>query len=413
MTRRKPAEYNWSKLQFDQTILTKHFTAPRRKKIAFVVVHHMTIVGKGDGKANDACYQVWQSRPASAHYGVDGKFVRQFVWDGNAAWSTGNSTGNHAGISIEHANSASGPTWTISDETWKTGAKLAAHLHYVYKLGRPTSKKGGRSGTLRKHSSFTSTACPGPYMDKIWDRYVEEAQRVYDLLSTVAQTVRWFEHKHLNTWGDDGDKGTASFKERLPRMVVDLTATSPEVITLNEVRPAQVPAWRVALDTAGYMVVVADGGNLIAAKNSAVTLGSTYSTPLPAKVQGAGRKEVVTFAHLRVNGVWVVVAAAHLEFRSGAKWDAIRVDQAKSVIRETQKFAIRRGLPFWRERSSIGIDENSTSWVRDKAFLPAKYKPMVKAGIDAIYSRRPSRSTSVEKTASDHPIVGVVYGRKL
>ena len=238
-------------------------------------------------------------------------------------------------------------------------------------------------------------------------------QRVYDLLSTVAQTVRWFEHKHLNTWGDDGDKGTASFKERLPRMVVDLTATSPEVITLNEVRPAQVPAWRVALDTAGYMVVVADGGNLIAAKNSAVTLGSTYSTPLPAKVQGAGRKEVVTFAHLRVNGVWVVVAAAHLEFRSGAKWDAIRVDQAKSVIRETQKFAIRRGLPFWRERSSIGIDENSTSWVRDKAFLPAKYKPMVKAGIDAIYSRRPSRSTSVEKTASDHPIVGVVYGRKL
>lgn len=183
MTRRTPKEYNWKRLEFDETILTKHFTKGRLgSKIKFVVVHHMTIIGKGDGRANDACYRVWQSRKASAHYGVDGSFVRQFVWDSNYAWATGNVVGNRSGISIEHANSEAGPKWKISDTTWKTGAKLAAHLHVVHGLGRPTSTKGGKGGTLRKHSSFKATACPGPYMDAIWDTYVAEAQRVYDVL---------------------------------------------------------------------------------------------------------------------------------------------------------------------------------------------------------------------------------------
>src|SRR5690606_19133637 len=140
MTRRSPSQYNLRKLRVDETILKKHFTAPRRGKIKFVVVHHMTIIGTGDGRANDACYRVWQSRQASAHYGVDGKYIRQFVWDGNAAWSTANTTGNHNGISIEHANLTAGPSWKISETTWKTGAMLAAYIHLAYGLGRPTSK---------------------------------------------------------------------------------------------------------------------------------------------------------------------------------------------------------------------------------------------------------------------------------
>src|SRR5690554_6920800 len=109
MARRTPAQYNWSAVQFDERILRKHFTAPRRQKIAFVVAHHSTIVGKGTGSANDTMYNVWQSREASAHYGVDGDYVMQFVWDSNAAWAVGNTTGNHAGISIEHANATAGP----------------------------------------------------------------------------------------------------------------------------------------------------------------------------------------------------------------------------------------------------------------------------------------------------------------
>lgn len=185
MTRRSPAEYNWSALEFDETILTKHFTSPRQQKIQFVVVHHMTVLGRGTGSALDACWNIWQTRQASAHYGVDGSLVRQFVWDADAGWSTGSYVGNNGGISIEHANSVvgDGTNWQVADQTWKNGARLAANLHKFYNLGRPTSNGNGTAGTLRAHQSFNATACPGPYLMSIWGSYLAEAQRVYDQIT--------------------------------------------------------------------------------------------------------------------------------------------------------------------------------------------------------------------------------------
>lgn len=186
MARRKKTEYDWSKLEFDETILTKHFNQGRSGgRIQFVVVHHMATLGDGKGKALDACHTTWQTRKASAHYGVDGSTVRQFVWDSNAAWHSGNETGNRCGIGIEHANASLGPEWKVADQTWKTGARLAAYIHLVHQLGRPV-----KDGTIRKHSSFKATACPGPFIDARWDAYVKEAQRVYDELTGKAPASR-------------------------------------------------------------------------------------------------------------------------------------------------------------------------------------------------------------------------------
>src|SRR5699024_2613972 len=109
MTRRSPSQYNWAKLRYDETILDKHYTPQSSKNVRFIVVHHMTIIGSGSGAALDACYNVWQNRRASAHYGVDGNLVRQYVWDKDFAWATGSTIGNRDCISIEHANSTSGP----------------------------------------------------------------------------------------------------------------------------------------------------------------------------------------------------------------------------------------------------------------------------------------------------------------
>lgn len=416
MTRRSRSEYNWSKLQFDETILRKHITSPRRGKIKFVVAHHMTIIGKGTGSANDACYNVWQSRPASAHYGVDGTHVRQFVWDSNAAWSTANTTGNHSGISIEHANSTAGPSWRIAEDTWKTGAKLAGHLHKAYGLGRPVSGK-----TLRKHREFFATACPGPYMDSIWGQYVREAQRAYDEITNSTpdkpapkpkpQLARWFTHSHLNTWGDDGGEGTRTLASRVPAMVRDLTKDEPEVITLNEVRSSQVSAWRKALGNAGYRVVLADAGNLVAVINGTkIKYAGTYV--LPKKVQGEGRKEALGRVRAHVNGHWVHIGVTHFDYRPGARFDSLRVKQAKSVIAAMRRFAIRYVLPTWKTRTSIGVDENSRAWTRDRAFVPAKLPAAVKSGIDGIYGARPAIDTATTNTSSDHPIVSVTYGKK-
>lgn len=176
MARRKPAQYDWSRLLFDETLLKKHFTAQSDGHKDFVVLHHSTIVGNGSGSALDAMYRVWQSRPASAHYGVDGELVRQYVWDKDYAWSTGSTAGNRDGISIEHMNSSGAPTWGVAYSTWKTGAKLVAALHVAKKWGRP------RDSTVRPHSSFVSTACPGPFIKSIRGQYLTESQHQYDVL---------------------------------------------------------------------------------------------------------------------------------------------------------------------------------------------------------------------------------------
>ena len=186
MTRRNPSQYDFNKLKFDERILTKHFSKRPKKNVKFIVAHHMVVRDRNisDDEGLDTVFNIWQSRPASAHYGVEEGFIGQYVWDKDYAWATGSTYGNEYGISIEHINKTldepgSDNDYLVSEKTWKTGAKLAAYLHLVYDLGRPVAGK-----TLKRHSEFSSTACPGPYLGgKIWGAYVKEAQRVYDQIS--------------------------------------------------------------------------------------------------------------------------------------------------------------------------------------------------------------------------------------
>lgn len=423
MTRRKPSEYDWSKLQFDETILTKHFTAPRRQKIQFVVAHHMIVLDKdiNTDDALDACWDIWQKREASAHYGVDGKFIRQYVWDGNAAWATANSSGNHSGISIEHANITLDQTGTkndykVSETTWKNGAKLAAHLHKVYKLGRPTSTGFGTGGTLRTHQSFFATACPGPFFREIWTDYVKEAQRVYDEITKTTpprpkpktQTVRWHSTAFLNIWGDDGGKGQASVKERLPKMIADVTQGRPEVVGLCEVRKEQEPAVTKAMKAVGYE---------LAGYSHRLAFYVLPSVEV-AKVdfyqyskQNAGAIEGILRGRFKIGGSWVHYGLTHLDYRDG--FDAGRVTQMKHGITGMRLFALRYVLPSWKSRTIIPGDLNSENWVIAKALVPSGFKAAVRAAIDSISvgKERPVLDSDTRKTKSDHPIVEATFGK--
>lgn len=175
---RKPEDYNFDKLQFEVQWLTKHYSpisGPTDKR--FVVIHHMTIPGNGNGNALDRCYETWQNREASAHYGVDKKRVRQYVKDKDFAWATGSNYGNLYGISIEQSNSVLGPRWLIDPVTIDTTARLTASLHHNYKMGRPVSMK-----TVFPHGHFVGTECPGPYMrsDSVWNKFIALCQKYYD-----------------------------------------------------------------------------------------------------------------------------------------------------------------------------------------------------------------------------------------
>jgi endonuclease/exonuclease/phosphatase family metal-dependent hydrolase len=415
MVRRKPAQYDWDALKFDETILKKHFTAPRRSKIKFVVVHHMTIIGTGDGDALDGCWNTWQNRQASAHYGVDGDLVRQFVWDGNAGWATADPTGNHAGISIEHANSTYGPGWHVSEKTWKNGARLAAHLHVAYKLGRPV-----RGKTLRQHDEFFATACPGPFLGgSIWPKYVAEAQRVYDQITKpptkpavkppTKRVVRWHSTAFLNTHGDDGADGGRTFKARTPQMVEDVTEGRPEVVGFCEVTKAQQPDLTDAMEAEGYKLAGYFRRLALYVLPDVEVRKVDFSQ---YSKQNAGAIEGILRARLKVNGSWVHYGLTHLDYRDG--FDAGRVTQMNQGKAAMQRFAARWLLPDWKNRTVIMGDFNSETWVLDKSLKPAGFKDAgAGARIDFVVvgAKRPVLDADNDDTESDHPVTKVTVGK--
>lgn len=184
MTRRTPSQYNWDKMEFDVNLLPSNLYEQGRagNKIEFFAAHHMIVLDSETAgrDALTACRQIWiGGRQASAHYGVDGDFVEQWVWDRDTAWALASQSGNRRGISVEHANKTldlpgTDNDYVIDEKTFFSGARLIAMGHILHELTPKINV------TLRKHSNFTSTACPGPYMDRNWNRYFDLMHDIYN-----------------------------------------------------------------------------------------------------------------------------------------------------------------------------------------------------------------------------------------
>ena len=163
---------NWKTCTADKVrILTKHFTPGRAgERIRYIVIHH-----NGGTLTTDGCYDVWQTRPASAHYQVekDGT-IGQLVWDKDTAWHAANALANRRSIGIEHANEESS-TSKISADTLDSGAHLVASLCHLYGLGRPEW-----TVNVYPHRHFTSTDCPGHLDGDQREAYMRRAQAYYD-----------------------------------------------------------------------------------------------------------------------------------------------------------------------------------------------------------------------------------------
>lgn len=155
-----------------ERILTQHYTAGRSgRSIEFTVLHY----NAGDLTVED-CYQIWQSREASAQYQVcsDGT-VGQLVNDWDTAWHAGDWDANCRSIGIEHANQGD----TITDACLESGAHLVAAIHKTYGLGRPEW-----GVNVFPHCHFSATSCPGPLKEgtSYHNRYMARAQQWYDAM---------------------------------------------------------------------------------------------------------------------------------------------------------------------------------------------------------------------------------------
>lgn len=94
------------------------------------------------------------NRNTSAHFGVGGKEIHQYVGTENTAYHAGNWNVNLESIGIEHEG---GPELPISEDTYKTSAKLIAALSLLYNI--PLDREH-----IKEHREIVATACPGTLM---------------------------------------------------------------------------------------------------------------------------------------------------------------------------------------------------------------------------------------------------------
>jgi hypothetical protein len=129
-----------------------HYTAGRSgATINKIVIHHAATTNF------DSMPGVWQTRQASAHYGIGQKGeIRAYVDEANVAWHAGNWEANLTSIGIEHTNATGDPTWNVNQATIDASAKLCADIAKRHGLGQLVPYKN-----LFPHSQFTATACPG------------------------------------------------------------------------------------------------------------------------------------------------------------------------------------------------------------------------------------------------------------
>lgn len=147
---------------------TGHVTHTQHRKTK-VTLHH-----NGGRLSLEGILEVWKTRPASAHFQVDGAgAVGQYVLPNEYAWSTGNTKGNQESISIELANATLAPNWLVSELTMMEGARLAGWL-FAKVIGEAPTRDN-----LKVHHDYKQTLCAGPCIDANYDRILEQAQVAY------------------------------------------------------------------------------------------------------------------------------------------------------------------------------------------------------------------------------------------
>lgn len=171
---------DWNKLIADENYwMGKHYTPGRSQRLRGIVLHH-----NAANLSLRGCYDVWQTREASAHYQVDANGrIGQYVRDNDTAWAS--LSANPWTIAIEHANNTLAPSWTISDATLEAGAHLVAALCHVYGLGVPTW-----GVNVFPHSRFGSTACPGAIAGAQREAYMARARYWFEQMTNGNQDER-------------------------------------------------------------------------------------------------------------------------------------------------------------------------------------------------------------------------------
>lgn len=151
---------------------TNYTNGREGNRIQGIVVHHaastsLDSIGTAFARAG---------RNGSAHYGVGGNQVHQYVDEANTTWHCSNWWGNVRTVGIETTNSTGAPNWEIAPDTFETLVKLVADIAKRNNLGRLWINPKADMPTLSGHKDWygAATVCPGP---SLYPRLQEIADR--------------------------------------------------------------------------------------------------------------------------------------------------------------------------------------------------------------------------------------------
>ena len=268
---------NWNTLEADLNLLmNKHFTKGRQgRSINKIILHH------NDGNLSiQGCWNVWQTRPASAHYQVEtsGR-IGQLVWDRDTAWHAGNWDANCTSIGIEHADASTHP-YRISDACLENGAHLLAALCHYYKLGRPVWGKN-----VFGHRDFSATECPASIAGSQHATYMARAGYWYDQMTsskvsstpapaskpapTGCKSIDTLAREVINgSWGNGNDR-----YQRLTAAGFDYDAVQARV---NEMLGLKSKPAGKSIETLAREVIRGDWGNGQERYNRLTNAGYNY-----------------------------------------------------------------------------------------------------------------------------------------
>lgn len=151
-----------------------NYTAGRSDTIHGIVIHHAA------STSLDSIGQVFSQygRGGSAHYGVGGSQIHQYVREEDTAWHCGDWAGNSCTIGIETTNSTGAPTWQVAEDTFNTLVKLVADIAKRNGLGRLKFEPDGTYPTLSAHRDWSPTYCPGDYLYARMNEIAEKANEI-------------------------------------------------------------------------------------------------------------------------------------------------------------------------------------------------------------------------------------------
>lgn len=125
---------------------SSNYTQGRDRPVDKIVVHWIV----GTLEAADATFQDGR-RKASAHYGVGGEDIHQYVKEEDTAWHAKDWDANSSSIGIEHEG---GPDLPISDKTYETSSLLIRDICRRYDIPIDDNH-------IFPHNKYAATTCPG------------------------------------------------------------------------------------------------------------------------------------------------------------------------------------------------------------------------------------------------------------